>query len=202
MAEQAGRDDQPVADVHAGDSGVGVVERADKAVVEVDVAVGDGVGDTETGQAWRRGRVGEVADEAKSASSASPTTSSRASSSRPYSVRTATASLRSECRMDSQPRSRPALRVVIAAAAVVVRRRCRGGGLRCVSLWRRVASAAARACVPWRRPVRCPVQDAGAPWSSSVSVWIRWTTRASSRRSWFGSDECTGGLVVMAAPSL
>ena len=65
VAKQAGGDDHRVADVHAGDCGVGVVERTDEAVVEIDVAVGDGVGDAETGQPRWRSRVGEVADESE-----------------------------------------------------------------------------------------------------------------------------------------
>ena len=45
----------------------GVVERADEAAVEVDVAVRDGVGDADAGQPRRRRRVDEEADEGDSA---------------------------------------------------------------------------------------------------------------------------------------
>jgi len=59
--------DERVAEMHAGDGGVGVVERADKARVEVDVAARDGVGDADPRHSRRRGRVDEVADDGKSA---------------------------------------------------------------------------------------------------------------------------------------
>jgi hypothetical protein len=65
--EQARGDDQRVADVHAGDGGVRVVERADQTVVEVDRTVRDGVGDPDPGQARRRRRVDEEADEGEAA---------------------------------------------------------------------------------------------------------------------------------------
>jgi hypothetical protein len=67
VAEQAGADDQRVADMHAGDSGIGVVERADETAIEVDVAVRDGVGDTDAGQPRRCRRVDEEADEGQPA---------------------------------------------------------------------------------------------------------------------------------------
>src|SRR6266516_5703246 len=63
VAEQAGGDDQRVADVHARNGRVRVVERADEPVVEVEVAARDGVGDADSGQSRRRSRVGEEADE-------------------------------------------------------------------------------------------------------------------------------------------
>jgi hypothetical protein len=56
VAEQAGSDDQGIAEVHARNGGVGVVERADEAVVEVDVTVRDGVDDADAGG----GAVGET----------------------------------------------------------------------------------------------------------------------------------------------
>src|SRR3989442_14478197 len=58
VAKQAGGDDQRVADVHAGNGGVGVVQRADEAAVEVDVRSGDGGEDADAGQA-RGGGGGE-----------------------------------------------------------------------------------------------------------------------------------------------
>jgi hypothetical protein len=67
VAEQSGGGDQRVADVHAGHGGVGVVERADEAAVEVDVAAGDGVEDADAGQPRRGGRIDEEADEGESA---------------------------------------------------------------------------------------------------------------------------------------
>jgi hypothetical protein len=67
VAEQAGGDDQRVADVHAGDGGVGVVDRADEAAVEIDAAARDRVDDADAGQARRRGWVGEKADEGEPA---------------------------------------------------------------------------------------------------------------------------------------
>ena len=66
VAKQAGGDDQRVADVHAGQGGVRVVQRADEAAVEVDVAAGD-VGDADAGQPRRCGRIDEEADEGESA---------------------------------------------------------------------------------------------------------------------------------------
>jgi hypothetical protein len=60
-------DDERVAEVHARDCGVGVVERADEARVEVDVTARDGVCDPDPAQPWWGGRVDEVADERKSA---------------------------------------------------------------------------------------------------------------------------------------
>jgi hypothetical protein len=53
--------------VHAGQGGVRVVQRADEAAVEVDVAAGDGVDDADAGQPRRRGRIDEEADEGESA---------------------------------------------------------------------------------------------------------------------------------------
>jgi hypothetical protein len=50
VVNQAGGDDQRVADVHAGHGGVRVVERADEAAVEVDLAARDGVDDAEAAQ--------------------------------------------------------------------------------------------------------------------------------------------------------
>lgn len=67
VAEQAGTDDERLADVHARDGGVGVVERADEARVEVDVAARDGVDDPDPAQPWWGGREDEIADEGKSA---------------------------------------------------------------------------------------------------------------------------------------
>jgi hypothetical protein len=61
--EDACGDDQRVADVHARHRGVGVVDRADEPVVQVDVRVRDRVGDPDTREARRRGRIGEEADE-------------------------------------------------------------------------------------------------------------------------------------------
>jgi hypothetical protein len=67
VAEQAGGDDQRVADVHAGHGGVAVVQRADEAAVEVDVPAADGVEDADAGQPRRCGRKDEEADEGESA---------------------------------------------------------------------------------------------------------------------------------------
>ena len=67
LEEQGDADDQCVADVHAGNGGVGVVERADDPLVEVDVAVRDGVGDADPRQPRRCGRVREEPDEGKCA---------------------------------------------------------------------------------------------------------------------------------------
>jgi hypothetical protein len=53
--------------VHAGNGGVRVVQRADEAAVEVDVAAGDGVEDADAGQPRRCGRIDEEADEGESA---------------------------------------------------------------------------------------------------------------------------------------
>jgi hypothetical protein len=50
-----------------GRAAYGVVQRADEAAVEVDVAAGDGVGDADAGQPRRRGRIEEEADEGESA---------------------------------------------------------------------------------------------------------------------------------------
>lgn len=66
-AKQARADDEGVADVHARYCGVGVVERADETVVEVDAAAGDGVDEADPGQSRRRSRVDEEADEGESA---------------------------------------------------------------------------------------------------------------------------------------
>jgi hypothetical protein len=49
VTEQAGGDDQRVADLHAGHGGVRVVQRTDEAAVEVDVFAGDGVEDADAG---------------------------------------------------------------------------------------------------------------------------------------------------------
>jgi hypothetical protein len=66
-AKDACSDDQRVADVHARHGGVRVVQRADETAIEVDVAVRDGVGDTDAGQPRRRRRVHEEADEGQRA---------------------------------------------------------------------------------------------------------------------------------------
>src|SRR6266496_2666708 len=62
---------------------------------------------------------------------------------------TAAASLRSECRTDSQLRSLLAVHAGIAAAGLVVMRRCQGRRLRSVGRRSQGASAAGRACALW-----------------------------------------------------
>ena len=61
--DERSADDDRVADVHARDRGIGVVERADEAVVQVDVTARDRVEDAEAREPRRGGREDEEADE-------------------------------------------------------------------------------------------------------------------------------------------